>query len=117
MRGGSKLVRNQGDNMANELWRKSALELAAEIRSKKVTSREVVDAHLERMAQVNPQVNAVVRVLADEARAGADAADHAVKAGDQLGVFHGVPFTIKENIDVVGYPTTVSYTHLTLPTT
>jgi len=106
MRGGSKLVRNQGDNMANELWRKSALELAAEIRSKKVTSREVVDAHLERMAQVNPQVNAVVRVLADEARAGADAADHAVKAGDQLGVFHGVPFTIKENIDVVGYPTT-----------
>jgi len=92
--------------MAQELWRKSALELAADIRTKKVSSRAVVDAHLERIAQVNGHVNAVVRVLADEARAGADAADAAVKAGEQLGVFHGVPFTIKENIDVVGYPTT-----------
>ncbi|NCV75033.1 hypothetical protein EBW23_03710 [bacterium] len=92
--------------MAQELWRKSALELAADIRTKKVSSREVVDAHLERIAQVNPHVNAVVRVLADEARAGADAADAALAAGKSLGVFHGVPFTIKENIDVVGYPTT-----------
>jgi amidase len=92
--------------MAQELWRKSALELAADIRTKKVSSREVVDAHLERIAQVNGHVNAVVRVLADEARAGADAADAALAAGKPLGVFHGVPFTIKENIDVVGYPTT-----------
>ena len=92
--------------MSQELWRKSALDLAADIRSQKVSSREVVDAHLERIAQVNGQVNAIVRVLVDEARAGADAADAAVKAGKPLGVFHGVPFTIKENIDVVGYPTT-----------
>ena len=61
--------------MTQELWRKSALELAADIRTKMVSSREVVDAHLERIAQVNGLVNAVVRVLADEARAGADAAD------------------------------------------
>ena len=92
--------------MTQELWRKSALELAADIRTKKVSSREVVDAHLERIAQVNPHVNAVVRVLVEEARAGADAADAALVAGKSLGVFHGVPFTIKENIDVVGYPTT-----------
>ena len=92
--------------MTQELWRKSALELAADIRTKKVSSREVVDAHLERIAQVNGHVNAVVRVLADEARAGADAADAALAAGKPLGVFHGVPITIKENIDVAGYPTT-----------
>jgi amidase len=92
--------------MTQELWRKSALELAADIRTKKVSSREVVDAHLERIAQVNGHVNAVVRVLAEEARAGADAADAALAAGKSLGVFHGVPFTIKENIDVIGYPTT-----------
>ena len=51
--------------MTQELWRKSALELAADIRTKKVSSREVVDAHLERIAQVNGHVNAVVRVLAE----------------------------------------------------
>jgi amidase len=92
--------------MTQELWRKSALELAADIRAKKVSSREVVDAHLERIAQVNGHVNAVVRVLAEEARAGADAADVALATGKPLGVFHGVPFTIKENIDVIGHPTT-----------
>ena len=70
--------------MTQELWRKSALELAADIRTKKVSSREVVDAHLERIAQVNPHVNAVVRVLAEEARAGADAAN--LRAG-QSGEF------------------------------
>ena len=42
--------------MAQELWRKSALELAADIRTKKVSSREVVDAHLERIAQVHENV-------------------------------------------------------------
>lgn len=92
--------------MSKELWRKSALELASDIRSGKATSREVLEAHLERVEAVNSHVNAVVRVMADDARAAADAADAAVKRGDALGALHGVPLSVKENIDIAGLPTT-----------
>ena len=53
----------------------------------------MVDAHLERIEKVNGSLNAVTRVLDDE-------------AGDQTGPLAGVPFTIKENIDCTGSPTT-----------
>ncbi|MCE2735655.1 MAG: amidase [Acidimicrobiaceae bacterium] len=92
--------------MAHELWRKGAVELAADIADGTVSSREVVQAHLDRIAEVNPHVNAIVRVLEDDALRMADAADQAVKSGVELGPLHGVPFTIKENIDVAGLPTT-----------
>ena len=92
--------------MGAELWQRTATELAALIASGEVSSREVVDAHLGRIDEVNGHCNAVVRVLADEARAGADAADAAVATGADLGPFHGVPFTVKENLDVAGTPTT-----------
>jgi len=89
-----------------ELWRRSAGELAALIARGEVSSSEVVEAHLSRIAEVNPRLNAVVRVLADEARAGAARADSQVKAGAPLGRLHGVPITVKENIDMAGLPTT-----------
>jgi amidase len=89
-----------------EWWRKGAVELAKAIASREVTSREVVESHLGRIEQVNPQVNAVVRTMADTALAAADAADAAVRRGDRLGPLHGVPCTVKENIDVAGLPTT-----------
>lgn len=91
-----------------ELWQLSALELAEAIRTRQASSREVVEAHLARVEQVNPHLNAIVRVLADEALAAADAADAAVAAGDgsELGPLHGVPCTVKENIDLAGTPTT-----------
>ncbi len=92
--------------MGDELWRHGAGELAGLIRSGRVTSREVIESHLERISQVNGRLNAIVRVLADEARAGADAADAAVRAGGPLGPLHGVPCTVKENIDLAGTPTT-----------
>ncbi|MFW2333622.1 amidase [Ilumatobacter sp.] len=90
----------------SELWQLSALELAQKIRSGDVSSREVLEAHLERVDAVNPHLNAIVRRLDDEARAAADEADRAVSDGDELGVFHGVPCTVKENIDLAGTPTT-----------
>ena len=90
----------------NELWSDSALGLAARIRAGEVSSREVIEAHLERIEAVNPHLNAVVRVLATEARAAADAADAARANGDHLPPLHGVPLTVKENIDLAGTPTT-----------
>jgi amidase len=90
----------------SELWIRTANELARLIAGREVSSREVIDAHLARIEAVNPCLNAVVRVMADEARQAADAADRAVAAGDPLGPLHGVPFTVKENIDVAGTPTT-----------
>ena len=89
--------------MADELWRKSAHELAAMISSKQVSSREVVTSHLERIEAVNPRVNAVTVTLAESALAAADKAD----ASQATGPFHGVPFTIKENIDCTGSATTM----------
>ena len=89
-----------------ELWRQSAGDLAKAIASKQVSSSEVVEAHLARIEAVNPVLNAIVRVLAAEARAGAAEADRQVAAGAPLGALHGVPFTIKTNIDLAGFPTT-----------
>lgn len=89
-----------------DLWQLGALELAASIRSREVSSREVVEAHLARVDAVNPHLNAIVRVLADEALEAADAADRAVDDGAPLGPLHGVPCSIKENIDLAGAPTT-----------
>jgi amidase len=92
--------------MTTHLWQRTAGDLARMIAGRQVTSAEVVDAHLLRIEAVNPRVNAVVRVLADEARAGALMADQAVARGEKLAPLHGVPCTVKENIDVAGLPTT-----------
>ncbi len=89
-----------------ELWQRSALELAAMIRDGETTSRKVVEAHLGRIDAVNDALNAVVRRLDESALAAADAADREVADGTPLGPFHGVPITVKENIDLLGSPTT-----------
>ncbi len=89
-----------------QLWQRSARELAQLIASKQASSAEVVEAHLARIDAVNPKVNAVVRVLAEEARGAAAEADRKVARGETLGPLHGVPFTVKENIDMAGLPTT-----------
>ncbi|MAT05603.1 MAG: indole acetimide hydrolase [Acidimicrobiaceae bacterium] len=90
----------------SELWQLGALELADKIRSGETTSRAVVEAHLARIDAVNGHLNAVVRRLDGDALAAADAADAAVARGDTLGPFHGVPMTVKENIDLAGTATT-----------
>jgi amidase len=86
-----------------ELWKRSALDLAQLIASGEASSREVVDAHLARIAAVNGELNAITVEMGEQARAEADAAD---ADRDHRGPLHGVPFTIKENVDLVGYPTT-----------
>jgi amidase len=89
-----------------ELWRMSATELAEAISSRQVSSSEVIEAHLQRIEAINDSINAVVIVMAEQALNAAKTADGAIAAGAHLGPFHGVPFTVKDNLDVAGTPTT-----------
>jgi amidase len=88
------------------LWKLSALELAAVVARGEVDALEVVDDHLHRIAAVNPALNAITNLLADSAREAARAIDRRRALGEALGPLAGVPFTIKENIDVAGSATT-----------
>jgi amidase len=90
----------------NELIYASAKSLAQAIRAKEISSQEVVDAYLERIESVNPQLNAVVQVRADAARDQARAADQALAGGEIKGPLHGVPMTIKDSLDTAGIITT-----------
>lgn len=84
----------------------SATSLAAAIRSKSVSSREVVDSHLAHIERVNKPLNAVVRVLAESARDEARKADEKLARGEPLGPFHGVPMSVKDAWEVAGVPST-----------
>lgn len=90
----------------SEIWQLSATELAQRIAKRELSSVEVVNAHLARIDAVNPALNAIVKVLGKEARAEAANADKRLAAGETVGPLHGVPFTVKENIDMAGLPTT-----------
>jgi amidase len=81
---------------------KSASELAGAIRSKRLSSRAVVEAHLEQIARVNPKLNAIVQLTADSARKEADEADAAPARGEIKGPLHGVPITIKDTLETNG---------------
>ncbi|HIB46389.1 MAG TPA: amidase [Candidatus Lambdaproteobacteria bacterium] len=91
--------------MKNNLWQLSACEMAQGIREKKFSSEEVMYSVTERMALHNPRLNAVVDDYSDEAMADAREADRILAAGEVVGELHGVPVTIKSNVDVEGKPT------------
>ncbi|RBI86617.1 amidase [Rhodosalinus halophilus] len=91
---------------APEVWRLTAAETAAEIRAGRLSCAEATDAALARMEAVNPGLNAVVESLAEEARARARALDAAQAEGAPTGPLHGVPVTIKVNVDQTGHATT-----------
>lgn len=92
--------------MENELWRLTASELASAIAKGEVGAVEAVRAYLARIESVNPRVNAVTNVLKETALEAAREVDRKRAAGDELGPLAGVPFTVKENIDVAGSATT-----------
>ena len=89
------------------LTQRSAVDLARAIRSRETSSREVVEAHIDRLRETHARINAVVVDRYDAALADADAADELVAATadrDALPPFHGVPCTIKESIAMAGMP-------------
>jgi amidase len=92
--------------VTTEPWRMSAVQLAEAIRSRYVSSREVIDAHMRRIEEVNPRIRAITVALVETALEAAGDADAAVARGDDVPPLHGVPFTVKENIDLIEAPTT-----------
>lgn len=93
--------------MATELAWSSATELAKLIRRGKLSPVELVDALLDRIKRVNPAVNAYCTVTADEARASAREAEAAIRAGDELGLLHGIPYSLKDLTPTRGIRTTM----------
>src|SRR6185369_3419691 len=85
---------------------RSAKELAADIRKKKIGCLELLDLYLQRVEKHNPEINAIIAMDVEGARKRARAADRALGRKQVWGPLHGVPMTIKESYDVVGMPTT-----------
>ena len=104
--------------MHDALWKLPALDIARHVAAREVSCVEVIEAHLKRIEEVNPSLNAIVHVLHDEARAAARAADAKAASGEPLPPLHGVPFTVKANIDFAGQATTwgvVPLAHAVVP--
>jgi amidase len=98
----SQASANQNQGGETSLTAKSVTELAQLIRGKKVSSKEVVQAHLDRIEEVNPAINAVVQLARDQALADADRADKLLAESSTVGPLHGVPMTIKDSFDTAG---------------
>ena len=90
----------------SDLWKMSGAEIADAIRKKRLSAVEVTDAHLQRLSDINPSINAVVQEFPDQALDAARAIDARIAKGDDPGVLCGVPITIKVNIDQLGQATT-----------
>jgi amidase len=92
--------------VTDDLCLRPATELAALVRAREVSARELLDAHLARIARLDPALNAIVTLDADGARAAADAADAALAAGRPVGPLHGLPVAHKDTHLTGGMRTT-----------
>src|SRR4029078_13210040 len=89
----------------NDLVELSLTTIAGMIQRREVSPVEVAEAHLERIARLNPDLNAIV-TLAPDVIERARAAEEAVMRGESLGALHGVPLTTKDTIETAGLRTT-----------
>ncbi|GLU50559.1 amidase [Dyadobacter frigoris] len=98
-------MKDQSNSNNDPIYYQEATTLAKLIRNKEISSVEVVQAHLDRIAEINPRINGVVTLMGEQALKSAALADKAVSSGEELGPLHGVPFSIKDAIDTAGVPT------------
>jgi amidase len=92
--------------MGDELWQKSAIDVAAGIPEREFSCSEVMASVVEPIRALNPRLNAIVTDLSDQALAEAAAADRALQQFAEPGPLFGVPVTIKVNVDVEGQANT-----------
>ena len=97
---------SEGQAAPDDLCFTPATQLAAMIRAKKVSAREVMQAHLAQIGRVNPSVNAVVTLVADKAMADAGRADEELARGKPRGPLHGLPIAHKDLVATKGIRTT-----------
>ena len=84
----------------------SAISLVKAIQDKKISSSELLEYFIERYERLNPEINAIVATNFDQAREKAADADEALAKGDVFGLLHGLPMTLKDNLEMIGMPTT-----------
>src|ERR1700759_1445716 len=89
-----------------DLWRLSATDVAAAVKSKKVSAREVATSALARLDAVNPAINAVVDHRPEDVLAQADLVDAAIARNEAVGPMAGVTVTMKVNVDQQGFANT-----------
>src|SRR6185312_15153534 len=89
-----------------DLWRLSAADLAALVKTKKISAKEAASSALARLDAVNPRINAVVDHRPDDVLKQAAAIDAAIARGEDPGMLAGVPVTVKVNIDQEGFANT-----------
>ena len=90
----------------SELWKLPGYEISELVRSKQISAVEVTKAHLDRLKEVNPKLNAVVQEMPDEAIEDAKEIDRKIEIGKDPGILCGVPLTIKVLADQKGFATT-----------
>jgi Asp-tRNA(Asn)/Glu-tRNA(Gln) amidotransferase A subunit family amidase len=101
--GGGVALTLAGDKM-DSIYFHGIAEVVRKIRTREISPREVIDAHLERIEKLQPKLNAFVHVDAEGARRQALAAEACALRGDPRGALHGVVLSIKSCIDVAGWP-------------
>jgi amidase len=84
----------------------TAREQVAAVRAGEISARELLELHLARIAERNPELNAIVSLDEERARENAAAADEALTSGEEVGPLHGLPFAFKDTHDVAGWRTT-----------
>ena len=89
-----------------EIWEQTAQIIAQKIQMREISAEEVTRSALNRLAEVNPSINAVVDNFDKEAIDAAQSIDHKINAGETVGILAGVPVTVKVNVDQIGRATT-----------
>lgn len=92
--------------MADLTVESTAREMAAAIRARRISARELLDLHLDRIDERNPELNALVSLDEDRARDSAAQADERTALGLEVGPLHGLPFAVKDTHDLAGWRTT-----------
>jgi amidase len=104
--GTAALGLSQGQETTPDICFLTAVEMARLIRARKLSAREAVAAHLKQIERLNPKVNAIVTLVAEQAMENAKRADEAQAHGEPLGVLHGLPVAHKDLIETKGIRTT-----------